>query len=872
MPEIGQTISHYRIVEKIGQGGMGEVYLAEDLTLDRKVALKFLPDAFTSDPERMARFEREAKLLASLNHPNIAGIYGLEQADGNRFLVLEYVEGETLQARLSKGALSLEDALVLCRQIAEGLEAAHEKGVIHRDLKPANVMITAEEKVKILDFGLAKAFANEQSDLNLSNSPTMSLAATQQGIILGTAEYMSPEQARGRSVDRRADIWAFGVVFYEMLTGKQLYTGETVSDTLASVLKEVADLSKVPVNVRLLMSSCLEKDPSKRLRDIGDAWRLVGEDPGIEFEMQPMKQSRSAWLVAIVSLVVVIVLSALYFLKAPAEEKHRLLEVNTPPTTEPSSLAISPDGSHLVFVGSNQGTQQLWLRPLGKRDAQPLPGTEDATFPFWSPDSRSIGFFAGGQLKKTDIKGGLPLTLAAAPSGLGGTWNRDDVIVFTPNLGMPLFRVSASEREDPVAVTQLNQRTQTSHIFPYFLPDGKSLLYFAWGTEPGIYLASLDSPETRFLIPADSPAIYADPGYLLYLRQRILFARPFDFKSGTIGDEMQVDDSVVKHYAYNHGGFSASDDGLLIYRTISGRSLRQLVWFDRSGNEIEKLGEPLENLMNPELSPDYRQVAFDGAIPEEDTLILLTEISRGITTKFTNEIKRLQFAVWSPDSSQMVFSNDIEGVWELYKMAANGSGKPEKLSKLLDPGIRRFADDWSQDERFLLYTELDPETGRDLMALNMTERDLQPIVIADTPSEELNGQFSHDGQWVAYQSDEKGMYEIYVQSFPALGTNKRILIGRGTQPRWHPEDTEIYYIAPDDFLMAVPIHVIGSNLSIDDPIKLFPSRIPRESPMDIMRAQYDVAPDGRFLINVNVNKSSPSPITFVTNWVQALKR
>jgi eukaryotic-like serine/threonine-protein kinase len=401
---IGKTLGHYRVIQELGRGGMGEVYLADDINLSRKVALKFLPDAFTGDPERMARFEREAKLLASLNHPNIAAIYGLEQAEGKRFIVMELVEGESLAQRISKGPLPIEEALGICRQIAEGLEAAHEKGVIHRDLKPANVMITEGDKVKILDFGLAKALSGESQSVSASQSPTITEAMTQPGVILGTAAYMSPEQAKGKAVDKRADIWAFGCILYECLTGKRPFEGETVTETLAAVLKNEPDWEQIPLKARSLLRRCLEKDPKKRTRDIVEAMEWIEIVP----ELAPVKRLWLGWSVAAVLLIALTLSAVIHFRQAPVEAPQMLLEINAPPTSEPSALAISPNGRSLVYVASTEGKQQLWLRPLDKNSAHPLPGTEDATFPFWSPDSRSIGFFAGGKLKRIDIAGSKP--------------------------------------------------------------------------------------------------------------------------------------------------------------------------------------------------------------------------------------------------------------------------------------------------------------------------------------------------------------------------------------------------------------------------------------------------------------------------------
>ena len=585
---IGKTLGHYRVGEQLGRGGMGEVYVADDLSLDRKVALKFLPDAFTGDPERMARFEREAKLLASLNHPNIAAIYGLEQAEGKRFLVLELVEGETLAQRLSKGALPVEEALGICRQIAEGLEAAHEKGVIHRDLKPANVMIAAGDKVKILDFGLAKALSGETQSVDASQSPTITEAMTQPGIVLGTAAYMSPEQAKGKAVDKRADIWAFGCILYECLTGKKTFEGETVTETLAAVLTREPEWEKVPAKVRPMLRRCLERDPKKRLRDIGDAMPLLEGAP----ELAPVKRPWIAWGVGIVCLVIALALAVVHLREVPVEVPVMRLEVNTPATEEPTSLVLSPDGRSLAFVASSEGQQRLWLRPLDTVAAQPLAGTEGATLPFWSPDSRSIGFFAGDKLKRIDIAGGPPQVLASAIIGVGGTWNHDGVIVYAASPDTGLYRVQALGGE-PTAITRLNPPSQVSHRLPQFLPDGHHLLFFAEGADQGIYLASLDSADTRRLIAADSAAAYAPPGYLLFMRQGTLFAQRFDAtREELAGDPVLVADSVALYSSRSDGGFSVSETGMLAYRKGGGAGLRRLAWFDRSGKEVGAVGGP----------------------------------------------------------------------------------------------------------------------------------------------------------------------------------------------------------------------------------------------------------------------------------------
>jgi eukaryotic-like serine/threonine-protein kinase len=499
---IGKTLGHYEITSQLGKGGMGEVYRARDTKLNRDVALKVLPSEFANDLERMGRFKREAQLLASLSHANIAAIYGLEESGDVRALVMELAEGPTLADRIGKGPIPLDEALSITRQIAEALEAAHEKGIIHRDLKPANIKVSPEGIVKVLDFGLAKALEGETAAADASQSPTLSLAATKAGIILGTAAYMAPEQARGSAVDKRCDIWSFGVVLFEMLTGKQLFTGETVSDTLAAVLRSDVDWTLLPGDtppgVRSLLRRCLTKDRKERLRDIGEARIAISEYLANPFG-RPVQETatagghklreRFAWAGAVVLLLAALaVLSFIHFRKAPVEAPDLHLQVITPPDTEPTDLAISPDGRSLAFVASAQGSRRLYVRSLNRVMAQPLAGTEGASLPFWKPDGRSIGFFADSKLKRIDIAGGLPQSLANASGGYGGTWNRDDIILFARSYSEPLYRISASGG-DPTAVTKLDPPRRMSQMHPQFLPDGRHFLFYSWGLDRGIYWA-----------------------------------------------------------------------------------------------------------------------------------------------------------------------------------------------------------------------------------------------------------------------------------------------------------------------------------------------------------------------------------------------
>jgi serine/threonine protein kinase/Tol biopolymer transport system component len=870
----GTRLGSYEILSLLGVGGMGEVYRAHDTKLNRDVALKVLPAEFASDPARMARFKREAQLLASLNHPSIAAIYGLEECDGASALIMELAEGPTLADRISHGPVPLDEALPIARQIAEALEAAHEKGIIHRDLKPANVKVTPEGAVKVLDFDLAKALEGEAAEADGSDSPTLTLAATEAGVILGTAAYMSPEQARGRGVDKRCDIWSFGVVLFEMLAGKKLFTGDTISDTLAAVLRADVDWSVLPgdtpASIRTLLRRCLTKDRKERLQAIGEARIAITEylaDPkgasvlgAIAVGARHRLREKLAWGIAIVCLIGALVVGVPYFRRAPVEAPEMRLEVVTPPTSEPSSLAISPDGSHLTFVASSEGQPRLWLRPLGVVASQPLPGTEGATYPFWSANSQSIGFFAGDKLKRIDVTGGPPQVLASAPFGLGGAWNRDGVIVFAPSPWSPLYRVPASGG-DPAVITRLDPPRRMGHVFPQFLPDGRHLLFSEWGTEQGVYLASLDSAETRRLIAGDTIATYAPPGYLLFTRQGTLFARRFDAKRGQLtGDPVSVAGDVV--------GLSASETGMLACRMAGGANRHRLAWFDRAGKEVGTLGAPdPNNLLNPELSPDGRRVAVFRTV-QGNTDVWLIDAERGVPSRFTFDPAIDGYPIWSPDGSRVLFSSNRKGTWNLYQKASSGADRDELI---LESSLTKFSRDWSTDGRFLLFVQVDPKTLGNLWVLPLFgER--KPFPIVNTSFQESHGQFSPDCRWVAYISNESGRFEVYVQPFPGRGGEWQVSTGGGIEPRWRRDGKELFYIAPDGKLMAVPIQSAGQTLDARAPVALFQTRIVGGS-QDLQGQQYAVAADGqRFLINITVDESSSSPITIVTNWARALKK
>jgi eukaryotic-like serine/threonine-protein kinase len=866
----GSRIGPYEIKSPLGEGGMGVVFRALDTKLHRDVALKLLPEHFADDPERLARFQREAQVLASLNHPNIAQIHGLEDSTAQTCIVMELVEGETLQERLRRGAISVDEALPIAKQICEALEAAHEKGIIHRDLKPANIKLTKDGAVKVLDFGLARMSEAEGAATNLSNSPTLMSAASMPGMIMGTAAYMSPEQAKGRPVDRHTDIFAFGCVLYEMLIGRATFEGDDVTEILGRVVTAEPDYSRLPAGtpwlIQRLLRRSLKKDPRQRLGDIRDA-RIEIEDtlnappqsaPSVA---PPTRNSRLAWIVAAITTLALASLAILHFRERPvAEVPEMRVEITTPPTQGPLEFALSPDGRYIVMVSSGDGPQRLWLRALDKTDAQPMVGTEGADYPFWSPDSRSIGFTATGKLKRIDIAGGPPQTLANTSPPRGGAWSSDGTILFTAVLG-PLSRIPASGGE-PVAATRLDPPRTVQHVFPRFLPDGRHFTYYALGSPEaaGIYLGSLDGGEPKRLAAADSTGAYLAPSMIAFVRQTTLMVQRLDVKRGELaGDPVRLADPVGSNGVVGFGGFSISADGRVAYR--SGGVLRQLKWYDRTGKVLGVAGQPdPATLLYPQLSPDGAYAALTRVVQNNNDLWLM-DLIRGGLTRFTFDPAIDISALWSPDGMRIVFSSTRKGPFNLYVKSASGAGTEELL---LETPNNKWVQDWSRDGRFLLYGEADPKTGRDLYALPMTGNDRKPIEVVKTPFEELNGQFSPDGRWLAYETSESGRFEIVVQPFPVPNGKWQVSTKGGIQPRWRADGKELYFVAPDSQLMAASITAAGATFSAGTPVPLFPVMLPPG--LGANNQQYAVSRDGRFLINQPVETSNTAPITLILNW------
>ena len=866
---IGRRIGSYAIQARIGAGGMGEVYRAHDSNLGRDVAIKILPSLFSTDPERCARFDREARVLASLNHPNIGAIYGIEDAAGSRALVMEFVGGEDLAQRIARGPLPVAEALPVASQIAGALDAAHEQGIIHRDLKPANIKVREDGSVKVLDFGLAKALDQTRSaPANVASSPTVH--GTKPGVILGTPAYMSPEQANGAPLDRRTDIFAFGAVLYEMLTGQRAFQGEAAGDIVAAVIRAQPDWTRLPADtppgIRRLLRRCLQKERHRRLQTAGDARIEIDEAYSEPDEVQPVLVATSRrerwWLVAALVVLAVAVTLGVLYMRTPADVPVMRVDITTPATDAPMSFAISPDGRSLAFVAYDEGLARLWVRPLDATTAQPLAGTQGATYPFWSPDSSALGFFADGKLKRIDISGGLPQTVATAPAGRGGTWNADGVIVFAPTANGSLTSVR-STGGNASALTQVDPPRQVAHRFPQFLPDGRTFLFFVLGSQDtqGIYLGTLDSPRIQRLTAADIAGVYLPPDWLLFLRQDTLIAQRFNTTRGELtGDPITVADGVGFETVASSGAFSVSRDGVVAYRA-GGAGPRQLTWFDRTGKPLGTFGPPDDKeLTAPSLSPDGRRVAAHRTV-QNNTDIWIYDAAR--MTRFTFDAGRDRWPIWSPDGDHVAFDSDRTGHRYFYQKRSDLAGA-EVL--LLESSEEKALNDWSPDGRFLLYiTPNNARTGADIWYVPLSG-DRNPISFVETAFLERAGQFSPDGRWVAYQSNESGPYEVYVRSFPGPGGQQQVSTSGGVQARWSSDGHELYYIAPNGALMAVPMTIKGSALEPGTPMMLFQTRIWGGGTNATQGQQYDVAPDGRFLINVVAKDAAAAPITLLLNW------
>ena len=895
-------IGPYRLEREIARGGMGIVYLAHDTRLARTVALKSLPAEVSSEPARLERFEREAKLLASLNHPNIGAIYDIAESGGRRYLALEHIEGETLARRFSCcGALPVGEAIDVCLQIASGMETAHERGVIHRDLKPGNVMITPEGQVKIVDFGLAKGSIAPDSEITDSpvvpaSSPTITSPAipspgTVTGVILGTAPYLSPEQARGKPVDRRTDIWSWGCILYECLTGRMAFREDTVPDTIASILKQDPDWSRLPretpARLRELLARCLQKDPRHRLRDMGDARILLEElksgriDPEDAYQQPPRARSPLARFSshAFIAVAAALLGAALWNMVGPGSRASSVQSARftiSPPesTALAGSIALSPDGNQLAFVTTDaKGSTWLWVRPIDSLRGRMLPGTQGAAHPFWSPDSRFIGFFAEGKLKKTRVDEGPPQALCNVFDARGGTWNRAGTIVFSANVGDRLYRIPETGGK-PQPVTALDgSRQESSHQWPLFLPDGRRFLYLVWSELPesrGVYVGALDSNEKLRVLEADWLVAFApvsgQSGNLVFLRGRTLMAQAFDAKSlRTTGEPVSIDDNVwYDGTTPGLAAISASENGVLAYRSGGARTT-QLVWVDRAGRPLG-IAAPPGAYGDPWLSPDERLIAVTRMDPQTGTRDLWRlEPARSVSSRLTFHPSDDNFPVWSPDGTHIVFASQREGTPDLYRKSASGAGADELL---LHSGASKYPTDWSDDGRFIVFASWDPKTQWDLWILPMFG-DRKPLRYLQNEFDSFQAVFAPGAGRIAYASNESGVYEVYVQPFPMAEGKWQVSTHGGSQPRWRSDGRELFYLAPDRKLMSVEMKP-GPGFEPGPPRELFPMQV---TGVVDARNHYVVSRDGqRFLVNMVVQEPSSSQITVALNWVAGLNR
>ena len=887
---IGQTISHYKVLEKIGQGGMGEVYRATDTKLNRDVALKILPEQFASDSQRMGRFQREAEVLASLDHPNIGQIYGIEEAGQTKALVLQLIEGPTLAERIAQGPIPVEEALKIALQMAEGLEAAHEKGVIHRDLKPANIKITPEGQVKILDFGLAKALEGETPpDLSLSQSPTLTHAATQAGVILGTAAYMSPEQASGAATDKRVDIWSFGVVLFEMLTGRQMFTGKTVSHILADVLRAEPDWNSLPARLhprlRILLERCLDKEAKDRLSGISDArvdiQRVLADPSGVL--VQPTGDAVQApprpilpWVLATFVVATLVAVIATWNLK-PTEPQsvaarfyHELPDGQVFTRDQASLVAVSPDGSQIVYVAN----QQLYLRNLEEMEARPIQGTdEDPANPFFSPGGDWVGYFSVSdlQLKKIATIGGASVTLSDADRAFGASWGSDDTIVYGQLEG--IMRVSANGGFPELVVP--TEAPEQAHG-PQMLPGGEWVLFTltsATGTtrwdQAQIVVQSMESGERKILWEGGSDARYVPTGHLVYALEEVLFALPFDLASLEVsGGPAPIVEGVRRAPNLSVAGASSnygfSDRGTLIYVPGSAVGVRRiLALVDRTGL-VEPIDSPLRAYIQPRLSPDGRRLAV--SIAGENRDIWVYDMGRQTLSRLTFAPGADETPVWTPDGKWVTFAGDRDGVRNLLRRLADGSGEEEQLVTLQE---HAHANSWSPDGQVLVFGMGPTGTASEGIWLLPLEGDRKPTLLLKPSFNVYASRLSPEGHWIAYASDESGRSEIYVQAFPGLGGKWQISTDGGGHAVWARDGRELFY-RNGDKMMVVEV-TTQPNFAHGSPKALLEGQF---FTADAGNTTYDVAPDGQHFLMIQPGEPEQgvTQINVVQDWFEELKR
>jgi eukaryotic-like serine/threonine-protein kinase len=880
---IGRQLGPYTFVAPLGAGGMGEVYRAHDSTLGRDVAIKILPSHFTTDPERRSRFAREARLLATLNHPHIGAIYGLEDIDGMTALILELVEGPTLADRLARGPLPIAEALAIARQLAEALDAAHEKGIVHRDLKPVNIVLqstanaagvpSGDVRAKMLDFGLAKTIAVGLEG-DLTQRPSGSLDGTEEGRILGTPAYMSPEQARGQAVDKRTDVWAFGCVLFEMLSGRRAFAGDTISDTFVSILEHNPDWAALPAEtpaaIRTLLERCLRKDPRTRLHDIADARIELddGSKPLASTKSAPDaarprsfgRRDRLGWIVAVVLALALGGTLLLYRRGVPPAAPALVEFPILPPegskfTKQQVEFAVSPDGRHVAFIANSKAGSSLWVRSLAAVDPRPLRGTEGARNPFWSPDSQSIGFFAGNQLKTVLASGEAAVvpfpgseSFAPAMDAIGGapsgTWSSQDIVVFGPSNDGSLRQTNMKRGGMPTPATT---RETALHRRPRFLPDGQRFLYLSGQSE--LRVGSLTTADTIVIGTFESPVVYS-AGHLLFTRGGNLMAQSFNEET------LRLEGNPAPLRVQINGGlpgfpvFSASPNGPLVFLPPP-TSEPQLTWLDRDGRRVGLVGNPGVVGVNLDLSPDGQQVAFSSNDATGHGDIWLMELATGRATPLTDNAAGDTDAAWSPNGKQIVFNSGRLGGLSLFLRASDGSGVDVPLVKYEKSVAKNFTvASWSRAD-VLIFNAYDQSADSDLWTLSMSGGRTPKIFLSSKHSE-MNGTFSPDGRWVAYQSNASGRYEVVVRPYPNKDPAQTISHDGGKYPRWRGDGKELFFVSPDGTLMAADFDAAtGRSRGVPQPLFSTQIRFGDNRPYAVdksgQRFLLKVAPDPRLV-------------------------
>jgi serine/threonine protein kinase/Tol biopolymer transport system component len=900
----GTYLGQYEILEPIGAGGMGEVYRARDTKLGREVAIKVLPPGFAGSPESLARFEREARLLASLNHPNIAILHGFEQSGGTHFLVMELVPGETLGERILRGPVPIKEALPLFQQLAEALEAAHEKGVIHRDLKPANIKITEDGKLKVLDFGLAKAFGEDLPPADLSQSPTITRQGTVPGVILGTAGYMSPEQARGKTLDKRTDIWSFGCVLYETLAGRPPFPGETLSDTIARILEREPDWDALPDDtppyIRLLLNRCLRKDSRERLHDIADArieirdatsapYAVTSTGELIAAAPQPKSGWKQAvpWSIAAASFLTAVALVTFWSVRSssPPEKLVSRSFTTLPPgqTMQEvghygSAVALSADGTQLVYVAREGDTTRLYRRSMDAFDAEVIPGTENAWAPFLSPDGSWVGFYSGGEdkgdVKKVSLEGGGLSVICPTDQGRhlhGGTWGPDGNVYFG-HCVHGIEKISAMGGATELITKAYNSPDERNPFYPQLLPGGEVVLFTIWNDSKDSRIAVYDltTGERRIVHQPGSYGRYVPTGHLVYAWEGELLAVPFDLEELRVtGLPVRVLENVLMEELYGVAHFSVSNNGSLVY--VPGGMVRLasiFAWVDRTG-EVEPLSFP-PSQFGPRISHDGNRVLVGRpSASGTGADIWVYDLERGVERPVTDEQGSEYWAIWTPDGERIVYNSFREGrTLNLYWKPADGSG-PEELLAETEHWLQPYS--FSADGKLLAYQESNhPTNGFDIWVLSMEERRPRPFL--QSKHNEIHPALSPDGRWMAYASNESGRYEVNVRSYPGPGVVTQVSADGGFEPIWSPDGREIYYRTQEGKrVMAVEFTPDAPTPRLGKPRLLFEGRF---AGLETYGRRYDLAPDGERFLMLQENEPPPPPTQYnvVLNWFEELKR